>query len=207
MSVMPAADAVPLQQGMPMMPAADAVPLQQAMPMMPVADAVPLQQPMAPVAAVPMSAAGRRSVEEKVRLLEPVMEDEAIAYNRSLSGDDAKASQPSGCYLCAPVGCGIKSFLGGICWAPLGKSCISAPLGMCCLGIPLPWQILMPATCCSDERDARGSVNGWQFRGRVGGDYGRLYLVDVEKNTFAFHCCEECMEPKGVPCCYCKRVM
>ena len=206
MSVMPAADAVPLQQAMPMLPAADAVPLQQAMPVMPVADAVPLQQPIAPVAAVPMAAEERRRFEEKVRLLEPVMEHEAIAYNRSLSGDDAKASQPSGCYLCAPVGCGIKSFLGGIFWAPVGKSCIFGGV-QCCLGIPLPWQILMPATCCSDERDARGSVNGWQFRGRNSGDLGRLYLVDVEKNTFAFFSTEECMEGEGVPCCYCKHVM
>ena len=39
-----------------------------------------------------------------------------------------------------------------------------------------------------------------------GGDMGRLYLVDVEKNTFAFQR-RGVHGDQGAPCCYCKRVM
>ena len=59
---------------------------------------------------------------------------------------------------------------------------------VCCLGIPL-----FPYCLRSSERNAHGSVNGWQFRhkphensGNVE-EAGRLYLVDVEKDTFTYY--------------------
>ena len=171
------------------------------------ATAVDSSAAIAPVPATSAAMGGRVSryaVEEKVRLLGNVEEWEAIAYNRSLSGDEVKKTVPKGCYLCAPVCCGIKAYVGGAYWLSVFDGACICNVCNCFFGIP--WPLYPSMFCFAKQRNARGSVHGWQFEGKDGADNGRLYVVDIEKNTFAFYLCEECACCKDGPCCYYKGV-
>jgi hypothetical protein len=145
--------------------------------------------------------AAGHSFEERVRRREVITETEAIKSCRRISDDHAPLTQPAGCYACAPVSmCNgmCNTWLGGVLWLSCSKGCAFTPL-QCLLGIPLT-PLPMDFCMASSVQNAKESKYGWSF------NFGTLYAVDVERDTFA--CFRNRLgTDQNTVCCYCMPVV
>lgn len=137
-------------------------------------------------------AAFRAAIEEKVRRLEQLSLTEATFYGETLTHEERDKAFPNGCYKCALVGYGCKTYMGGVKWQG-SPNCVFC-FWMCCLGIPIT--TMFPLASRIHDK------NNWWFEAK--GEHGQdnstdLYLVDVENDTWAYYCC--CREE--TPDCYC----
>eukprot|EP00966_Prymnesium_polylepis_P156489 3615638-Prymnesium_polylepis.1 len=84
--------------------------------------------------------------------------------------------------------------LGGVLWLSCSKGCAFTPL-QCVLGIPLT-PLPMDYCMASSVQNAKESKYGWSF------NFGTLYAVDVEHDTFA--CFRNGLgTDQNTVCCYC----
>jgi hypothetical protein len=126
--------------------------------------------------------------------------NDALAYSRSLTPEQASILHVEGCHYCVAVTpCGAVP--GPVCTYNFAYSddCLCFPC--CFLGICLPWWSLL---CFSDERAGSGR---W-MKGKGKGKTGEIIVVDYEQGTLAHYgakCCSEDLE--DAPECYCKRLI
>jgi hypothetical protein len=148
------------------------------------------------------AAAAEASFEERVRRREAITETEAIKSCRGITDEQARLTQPAGCYACAPVGmCNglCNTWLGGVLWLSCSKGCAFTPL-QCFLGIPLT---PCPTDYCmaSSVQNVQESKYGWSF------NFGSLYAVDVERDIFACFRNSGMGTDRNTVCCYCTPVV
>ena len=130
--------------------------------------------------------------------MKPLHSNDAMAYSRSLTPQQASIENVSGCHKCVPVTCvgfpGCVYTYNGAC----SEDCLWFPC--CFLGcIPTPWSIC----CCTCEREQ----NAWITRDKHRRKTGYIVIVDHERGTLAHYgvkCCSEQLEDH--PQCYCVKV-
>jgi hypothetical protein len=166
--------------------------------------AVPVMQGVV-VSAQPVAVA---DIQAKVHGLvrngkQSVHSDDAWAYARSLTPEQASVRNHAGCKRCHNQKC-CCPFPGGLCCmyvvpckdggGACGKDCLCMP---CCVaGICLP---LYSCLCCSCER----SDNAWVTRDKHGVMTGAIFLIDHEEGTLACYSVKCCTtQLKDEPDCY-----
>ena len=130
--------------------------------------------------------------------MKPLHSNDAMAYSRSLTPQQASIENVSGCHKCVPVTC--VGFPGCVYTynGAFNEDCLWFPC--CFLGfIPTPWSIC----CCTCEREQ----NAWITRDKHRRKTGYIVIVDHERGTLAHYgvkCCSEQLEDH--PQCYCVKV-
>ena len=126
--------------------------------------------------------------------------NDALAYSRSLTPEQASILHLEGCHHCVAVTpCGAVP--GPVCTYNFACSdtCLCFPC--CFLGMCLP---VYSCLCCTCERAESGA---WITRGEGGVKMGEIIVVDYEQGTLAHYgakCCSDDLEDD--PGCYCKRL-